>query len=58
MGCGIFGSFEPVEQGDGKAAICAWHGFVPPIRWEGESAPGLSDPVLFALGGTQIPEVP
>lgn len=51
MGCGIFGSLEPVERGDGKAAVCAWRGLLPGVRREGESAPGLSDPVLFALGG-------
>lgn len=53
MGCGVFRSFEPVEQGevDGKAAICAQHRFLPRVRWEGKSAPGLFDPILFALGG-------
>lgn len=53
-GWGIFRSFEPVERGEmesGKAALCAQRGFLPGVRWEGESAPGLFDPVLFALGG-------
>lgn len=43
------GALSPVERGEvnGKAAVCAQHG----VRWEGESSPGLFDPVLFALGG-------
>ena len=39
------------RERDGKAAICAQHGFLPGVRWEGKSALGLFDPVLFPLEG-------
>lgn len=52
VGCGVFRCFEPMEWGEmcSKAAVCSLHRFLPRVRWEDESIPGLFDPVVFALG--------